>query len=131
MGDSGVVAIFGQQAVTGKPLIVMSHQQKDFVYVEDAVEAIRLALERPSSPPRAYNIATGVPTSVLELARCIRAAVGSASEIVEGYSQGDPGALVADIRRAQRELGYQPRISLEEGLHRYVRWLRAAGAHPA
>lgn len=131
MGDSGVVAIFGQQALAGQPLRVMSHQQKDFVYVADAVDAIRLAIERPSTPPRAYNIATGVRTSVLDLARSIVTVAESSSEIVQEYSQGDPGALVADIRRARRELGYRPRIRLEEGLHRYVRWLRAAGAHPA
>ena len=131
VGDSGVVAIFGQQALAGKPLMVMSHQRKDFVDVADSVDAIQLALQRASSPPRAYNIATGVPTSVLDLARAIVQIAGSSSEIVEDYSQGDPGGLVADIRRARRELGYQPRVGLEEGLDRYVRWLRAAGAHPA
>lgn len=130
-GQSGVVAILGQRALHGAPLIVMSHQRKDFVEVSDAVQAIRAALAAPTTPPRAYNIGAGVPTSVLELARAIRQAAESPSEIVEDYSEGDPGALVADITRARQELGYQPRISLEEGLQRYVAWLRNARPDPA
>jgi nucleoside-diphosphate-sugar epimerase len=128
-GVSGVVAILGQRAIEGKPLFVMSHQQKDFVDVSDAVAAIRLAIARPSSPPRAYNIATGVPTTVFELARAIREAAGSRSEIVEDYREGDPGALVADIGRARSELGFEPRIPLKEGLRRYVDWLVSTRAH--
>jgi nucleoside-diphosphate-sugar epimerase len=109
----------------------MSHQRKDFVEVSDVVDSIRLAIARPTSPPRTYNIATGVPTTVYELACAIRAATGSASEIVEDYREGDPGALVADIGRARRELGFEPQIPLKEGLRRYVDWLVSARAHPA
>ena len=95
------------------------------------VGAIRLALARPSSPPRTYNIATGVPTTVYQLACAVREAAGSSSEIVEDYREGDPGALVADIGRARSELGFEPRIPLKEGLRGYVDWLLSARAHPA
>jgi UDP-glucose 4-epimerase len=130
-GQSGVAAILGQRAIEGKPLLVLSHQKKDFVEVSDAVEAIRRAIERPSMPARAYNIATGVPTTVLELAVALREVTRSRSEIVEDYREGDPGALVANISRAQRELGFEPRIPLEEGLRRYVDWLLSTRAHSA
>ena len=130
-GTSGVVAIFGQRAVAGKPMVVMSRQHKDLVEVSDAVRGIVLALEHPSLPPRPYNIATGVPTSVLDLARELRAIAACDCEIVEDYSEGNPGDLVADITRARDELGYEPRVGLEEGLRRYVEWLRAASPHPA
>ncbi|MBM2810227.1 MAG: UDP-glucose 4-epimerase [Chloroflexi bacterium] len=125
-GVSGIVAIFGQRAVAGEPLLVMSHQRKDLVEVSDAVQAIALSLGAPSSPPRAYNVATGMPTSVLDLARAVKHAADSDSEIVEDFSEGDPGSLVADIFRARLELGYQPQVTLIEGLHRYVEWLRAS-----
>jgi nucleoside-diphosphate-sugar epimerase len=62
---------------------------------------------------------------VLELAQALKAAASSASPIVEDYSEGDPGALVADIGRARMDLGFEPRVTLEEGLHRYVAWLRS------
>jgi nucleoside-diphosphate-sugar epimerase len=130
-GTSGVVAILGQRAVTREPMVVMSHQRKDLVDVSDVARAIVLALEHVSIPARPYNIATGVPTSVLELARALRRIAGCDSEIVEDYSEGDPGDLVADISRARQELGYEPRIDLEEGLRRYVDWLRSARPHSA
>jgi UDP-glucose 4-epimerase len=130
-GLSGVVGILGQSATAGRPMVVMSHQRKDLVNVSDAVQGIELALERPAKPPRPYNVATGVATSVLDLARALRAVADSSSEIIEDYSEGNPGDLVADIGRARRELGYQPRVQLKEGLHRYVEWLRESGPHPA
>jgi UDP-glucose 4-epimerase len=130
-GTSGVVAILGQRAVAEKPMIVLSHQRKDLVEVSDAVRGIVLALEHPSLPARPYNIATGVPTSVLELAKTIRRVAGCESEIVEDFSEGNPGDQVADITRARRELGYEPSVGLEEGLRRYVDWLRTTGPHPA
>jgi UDP-glucose 4-epimerase len=130
-GQSGVVAILGQRALAGEPMLVMSHQRKDFVYVTDAVEAVQAALAAPTVPPRAYNIGAGVATSVLALAQTLHAAADSVSPIVEDYSEGDPGALVADITRAQHELGYQPRIALEEGVRHYVAWLRTTRPYPA
>jgi UDP-glucose 4-epimerase len=130
-GISGVVAILGQRAIENKPLIVMSHQAKDFIDVADVSAAIQLALAKPSRPARAYNIATGVPTSILDLARLIKSATASSSEIVEDYREGDPGPLVADISRARQELGFMPRIPLKEGLSRYVDWLVTARAHSA
>ncbi len=130
-GQSGVVAIFASRALAGDELVVMSRARKDFVEVSDAVQAMTLALARPANPARAYNIGAGRPTSLTALARAVRAAAGSTSPIVERLADDDPSGLVADIRRARRELGYEPRISLQEGLHRYVAWLRSARAHPA
>lgn len=130
-GTSGVVAIFGQRALADAPLVVMSRQRKDFVEVSDAVQAIQTALERATAPPRPYNIGTGRPTTVLQLAKAVRQAAQSASPIIEDYAEGDPGGLVANIDLARAELGYQPRITLKEGLRRYVDWLRATGPHPA
>lgn len=130
-GQSGVVAIFANRALAGAELVVMSRDRKDFVEVSDVVQAMTLALARPASPARAYNIGAGRPTSLAALARAVRSAADSTSPIVERFTHDAPGGLVADIRRARRELGYEPRISLQEGLRRYVAWLRATRAHSA
>jgi nucleoside-diphosphate-sugar epimerase len=122
-GTSGVVSIFAQRARAGEPLRVLSRHPKDFVDVSDVAAAVSLALDACQSPARAYNIATGVPTTPLTLAVAVKRLTGSASAITEDYSQDEPGGLVADIDRARRELGYEPRVGLEEGLRRYVRWL--------
>ncbi|MEA2639650.1 MAG: UDP-glucose 4-epimerase [Chloroflexota bacterium] len=129
-GISGVVAIFGQAALTGKPLLAMARQQKDYVEIRDVVRAIELALTRPTTPPHSYNVGTGMPVSLLDLAHAVRRAAGSDSAIVEDYREGDLGPQVADVTRARAELGYEPRISLDEGLGHYVDWLRTARPHP-
>jgi len=90
-----------------------------------------LALERPATPARAYNIGAGRATSLTSLARAVRKATGSQSAIVERIVDQGPTGLVADIRRARAELGYEPRVSLSEGLQRYVTWLRSSRADPA
>jgi UDP-glucose 4-epimerase len=130
-GISGVVAIFGQRAVAGQPLQVMSRQPRDLVEVSDAVQGILQALQRPASPPRAYNIGAGSPTDLLTLAQEIKALAASTSEIVISETDDTPSAIVADITRARQELGYEPRVNLQEGLRRYVDWLRTARPHLA
>jgi dTDP-L-rhamnose 4-epimerase len=130
-GQSGVVSIFAIRALESAPLIVMSRQRKDFVEVSDVVRAVSLALAKPTTPARAYNIGAGRATSVTALAHAVRDAVGSRSAIIADYQDESPNGLVADIHRARLELGYEPQVSLEEGLHRYVQWLRSTRAHPA
>lgn len=129
-GTSGVVSILAQRAITGRPMVVMTREPKDFVEVSDVVEGITLALAACRSPAPAYNIAAGSPTTVLELATLLKRVAGSDSTIAEEYAD-EPGGLVANIDRARRELGYEPRVSLEEGLRTYVSWLSASGANPA
>jgi UDP-glucose 4-epimerase len=130
-GISGVVAILGQRALQGEPMIVMAQQRKDFVEVSDVVTSLGLAVRGAATPPPTYNIGTGQPTSVLELAQTVKAVTGTSSPIVEEYSEGVVPDQVADIARARRELGFTPRVSLEEGLERYVAWLRSARPRPA
>ena len=122
-GTSGVVSILAQRALAGAPMVVMSRHPKDFVEVSDVVEGFLRAIDACRCPPPAYNIATGVPTTVLELAKLLRKVTASDSPIVEDYSKDEPGGLVASIERARRELGYEPRVGLAKGLSTYVSWL--------
>lgn len=128
-GVSGVVSILAQRALDGEEMRVMSPYPKDFVDVTDVANGIARSIAACQSPARAYNIATGVPTTILELAKALQRVTGSASSIVEDYSQHEPGGLVANIERARGELGYEPKIGLEEGLRTYVSWLSAQRRH--
>jgi UDP-glucose 4-epimerase len=130
-GQSGVLAIFSYRALEGTPLVVMSRGRKDFVEVADTVQAMRLALARPATPARAYNIGAGRGTSLIALARAVRAACRSQSPIVTDYAGDTSDGQVADIRRARQELGYEPKVTLAEGLNRYVEWLRSTRAGSA
>lgn len=122
-GTSGVVSIFLDRARRGEPLAVHADQQRDLTWVGDVARGIRLAVESPpraEAPARVYNLATGVGTTLLELARLVYTAVDSRSEIVPPRGRSAEGDRVADIARARAELGYEPAVSVADGLARLV-----------
>ncbi len=126
--ESGVVAIFVRSALRGKPLVIFGDglQTRDFVYVDDVVEANVLAALRPEANGKAFNIGTGVQTSVRELAAMIKELVGSASAIEYGPPRAaDFRRVCVDISLAERTLGWRPRTALREGLAAYIAWCRA------
>ncbi|RMF87096.1 MAG: SDR family NAD(P)-dependent oxidoreductase [Nitrospinota bacterium] len=102
----------------------------DHTYVEDCVEGILLALDHPSHPYDAYNIASGEAWSVAEMVALIRELIpGADLSVGPGtlwYNDQLPvprkGAL--DITRARTVLGYEPRYPLPEGLAAYIEWYR-------
>ena len=129
---SGVAAIFVRRALDGLPLQADAGVLRDFTYVGDVARSVALALEAPQAVGQAYNIATGEPTAIAELARVVKAVTGSPSEIVvaePGHRQ--PEGYVADIGKARRELGYQPDVTVERGIAQYVDQIRGARAHTA
>ena len=130
-GTSGVVSIFLDRARRGEPLTVHADQQRDLTWVGDVARGIRLAIESPPSadrPARVYNLATGVGTTLHELAQLVCAATGSRSEIVPPSSRSDEGDRVADIALARRELGYAPLVTVADGVARLVAESRRQGA---
>jgi UDP-glucose 4-epimerase len=121
-GSSGVLSILAQRARAGLPLDIDSPALRDFVYVQDAATAVRLALTLPRAVGNVYNVGCGVATPLVDLAALVRAATGSQSPI-RPPPPGEPTGYVADLTRARADLGFMPTISLEEGLRRYVAWL--------
>ena len=120
-GNSGVVSIFLDRARRGEPLQIHAAQRRDLTYVGDVARGIRLALERPpaeSGRARVYNLATGFGTSLDDLARAICKVVGSHSEIVPPDEASLEGDRVADVTLARNDLGFEPLVSLQEGLRR-------------
>jgi len=124
-GGSGVVTIFARAALAGMPLLVQSAGRRDFSDAHDVARGIELALDLPADGThRAYNVATGVGTTFRELANLMVELTGSRSAIEEHLAEPPGSDLVADISRAQAELGYSPCVGLREGLETYVQWLR-------
>ena len=128
--SSGVVSIFAQRALAGLPLAVDRPLIRDFVYVTDAAIAFRLALTVPAAVGGVYNLGAGVATPLVALAERVRAITG-ARVSVSPPPAGQAVGYVADLTRARADLGYAPTISLDEGLQRYVAWLREHRAHSA
>jgi UDP-glucose 4-epimerase len=118
-GEAGVVAIFAGQMVRGEtPTINGSgEQERDFVYVGDCARANLLALARGSG--RAYNLGTGEGTSINRLFELLKAATDYEGEAVHGPAKaGETFRITLDATRARQELGWQPEVSLREGLER-------------
>jgi UDP-glucose 4-epimerase len=122
---SGVITRFAYNLLTDKPLVIYGdgRQTRDFVYIKDVVESVRLSLEKRVSG--IFNVGTGKETCVIELAKTLSRIIGKSPNIV--YSRprrGDVRRSVADISKATRILGYQPKYSLENGLKEYIDYLQ-------
>ncbi|MCL4459929.1 MAG: NAD-dependent epimerase/dehydratase family protein [Chloroflexi bacterium] len=127
-GDSsGVASILLQRALAGLEMVVEGRQLRDFTYVADVTRAIALILQNPACAGQVYNIATGVATSIEELALLIREVTGMKSALRLVLGDRPACGYVADITRAQKELGYKPLVPLRSGLELYASWLKQIG----
>jgi dTDP-glucose 4,6-dehydratase len=125
LDDGRVVPTFLDQALRGAPLTVYGDgsQTRSFCYVSDMIEGLwRLWL---SGEPGPINLGNPVELSVLEFARKILELTGSSSPIqFLPLPQDDPRRRQPDITKARQLLGWEPRVSLEEGLRETIAWFR-------
>jgi dTDP-L-rhamnose 4-epimerase len=125
---TGVLAIFASRLLNNRPPLIFEdgRQRRDFVSVYDVVQACRLALEVPGAAGRAFNVGSGQPFTVCEVANMMGAVLGKplAPDICGEYRAGDIRHCFADITQAQRVLGYHPAVTLEDGLVELAEWLR-------
>ena len=127
---SGVISTFLEQARAGEPITIEGdgEQTRDFVHVSDIVQA-NLRAATTDAVGEAYNIGTGSRTSIKELAETITDATDSDSPIVHRDSRpGDIRHSGADISKARRTLGFEPRVSLESGIQSLVDGTRLSSA---
>lgn len=132
-GEAGVVAIFCQRILSGRPLTVFGDgkQTRDYVHVSDVAAAVFAAATAALPDPRrlddrAFNIGTGIPTSVIELAEVLRRAAGSPAPIEFAPKRpGEQQESFLTVDKARSQLGWTPRVSLEQGLLDTLRWFSA------
>lgn len=130
----GMVSIYLAYVLAGEPLLVKGSADRfrDFIYIDDVVAAWLAALREPVSEGRVYNLGTGRRTTVGQVITELMAAFGHApgaySVQFGAPTPGDQFGMQADIRRIQRELGWEPRIGLSEGIRRMVEWARSLPA---
>jgi UDP-glucose 4-epimerase len=129
-GEAGVVAIFLGRLVHAQPLRIFGdgHQARDYVYVGDVVEGTLAAQGHAG----VYNLGTGAATSVLDLAEACQRVAGISVETE--HAPARPGELqrsVVDPGRAERELGFRAKTSLEDGLAATWEFVREAEGEDA
>src|SRR5260221_277672 len=119
--DGRAIPTFVRQALAGEPITVFGDgsQTRSFCYVDDLVRGLVLLAKSGEHLP--VNIGNPRELTLLELAEAVVAATGSKSEIVfEALPVDDPQVRQPDITRARQLLGWEPQVSLDEGLRRLL-----------
>lgn len=114
-----VIPQFLKQAAGGGTVVIFGdgRQTRDFVYIDDVVHALIAAMMAPNVDRQIINVGSGKETSINELVRLIGRVVGRTPEVIYNEAQGGGvSRLVADLRKAERLLGFRPEVELEEGL---------------
>jgi nucleoside-diphosphate-sugar epimerase len=113
-------------------------EARDLVHVDDLIAAVELAIERQTAPYQLYNIGAGAAVTIKDLVHRIVRASGRELRIEHDLSQPTiPTSLSLDCAKARRELGWEPKISLDDGIAQTIAWWRAnvgsrdAGGQPA
>jgi UDP-glucose 4-epimerase len=121
---SGVVAAFAARLLAGEPCTIYGdgEQTRDFLYIDDCVDAFVRAAERGDG--LLVNVGTGVETSINDLYAAMAAAVGVDGPARSAAARpGDLARSALDPGRAAMQLGWRPWTSLAEGMARVVEWL--------
>ncbi|MGM8225502.1 NAD-dependent epimerase/dehydratase family protein [Cellvibrio sp. ARAG 10.3] len=126
---TGVLAIFSSRFLNNKPPIIFEDgkQRRDFVSVHDITRACVLALENSNADGEVFNIGSGENYSIADIATKVGQVLDKAHiapEITGEYRVGDIRHCFSNIDKARNLLGYQPRVSLEDGLEELSQWLQ-------
>ncbi|MEX2241720.1 MAG: NAD-dependent epimerase/dehydratase family protein [Burkholderiales bacterium] len=123
--------LFARAILEGKPIQVFNHgaMQRDFTFIDDAVEATLRVLDRPPAgapPHRVLNVGNHQPVALLEYIALLEAALGrKAVKEMRPMQPGDVPATYADTRALKEATGFAPGTPLEEGLARFADWFKA------
>ena len=129
--DQGWVAWFVIATVMGRPITIYGDgkQIRDLLHVSDLIRAYDLAVEKIDvTAGQVYNLGGGSANTLsiwTEFGPMLEELVGHPIQVARGdWRPGDQKVFVADIRKAERELGWKPQVSIEEGIRKLFEWVR-------
>ena len=124
---TGILSIFSTRMKNGNDINIFEDgkESRDFVYIDDVVDSIMLCVEGNNLSHEVFNVGTGVPVDVLTVANTLASKYGSKSKIsVTGnFRVGDIRTNYADISRIKKRFGYSPKVSFDEGISRFAKWV--------
>lgn len=124
---TGILSIFSTRIRNGNGINVFEDglESRDFVYIDDVVEATRLALLSPAADHETFNVGAGVATDVLTVAHTLRDAYGIdvPIEVSGNYRLGDIRHNWADLTLIREKLGFEPKVDFAEGVRRFTAWV--------
>lgn len=129
---TGVAAIFMSRIKNNKPPVIFEDglQSRDFISVHDIVEANILAMTRAEADYRAFNVASGKVTTILEIAATINELCGKKirPEVTRKFRKGDVRHCIADTTKIRGSLGFAPTVEFREGMRELIQWSERAVA---
>lgn len=124
---TGILSIFSTRIRHGQNIDIFEDgkESRDFVYIQDVVDSLVLALEKEEANGEVFNIGSGKGTSVFQVSQSLKEKLNANVNlnITGKYRLGDIRHNVADISKAQSLLGFNPKVTLEEGLSKFVDWV--------
>lgn len=121
------ITAFLKEILADRPITLFGDgsMRRDFTHVDDITRGVLASLERAPEGSRAYNLGSGAPITLADLVAAMGRAAGKTPTVTHApVPLGDVDATFASIARARDELGWSPRVSLEEGLASVVAWLK-------
>ncbi len=129
---TGVAAIFAARLLNHHQPIIFEDglQSRDFVHVSDIVQALMLAMEQDAANYEVFNVGTGRPMTILEVAEKLAAGLGVEvrPQLTGQFRAGDIRHCYADISKIHQTLGYRPAVNFEQGLPELLDWVRTQEA---
>ena len=124
---TGILSIFSTRIRRGMvlPIFEDGMESRDFVEVKDVVRAITLCMPPDNAAGQVFNVGSGVPTTVLNVASMLNQIFKGTSEteVTGQYRVGDIRHCYADISALRAATGFEPRVSLEQGLAAFATWV--------
>lgn len=124
---TGILSIFSTRIKNGNGLNIFEDgmETRDFVYIDDVVDATILGMEVPEANGHVFNIGTGVATDVLTVANtlCDKYGINVPITVSGNYRLGDIRHNYADITLARRILGFEPKWSFSDGIEQFANWV--------
>jgi dTDP-L-rhamnose 4-epimerase len=123
------MAIFSGRLLNYKPPVIYEDgkQGRDFIHVSDIVQGLLLAMDKPEADNEVFNLGTGTLTSIGEVAGLLIEHLADGDiepEVLHQFRAGDIRHCYADITKARRLLGFEPQVSLREGMVELLAWVQ-------
>jgi len=129
---TGVCAIFLSRIKNNKSPVIFEDglQTRDFIWVGDVVNACILAMEKDQANYEIFNVGSGKPISIVEIANLLIKLLGKdlKPEITYKFRKGDVRHCYADISKIKNKIGFEPKTTLEEGLKKLIEWAKETKA---
>jgi dTDP-L-rhamnose 4-epimerase len=125
---TGILSIFSTRLLNGNDLDIYEDgaESRDFVFIDDVVDATVLALEKQSANQQIFNVGSGVATTVLQVANTLKRLYNSDAKIKVSskYRLGDIRHNYADLSKIKNVLGFHPKFNFRTGISEFVNWVK-------